>query len=124
MKRSTMFVLLLATGAASPAFAETPCESVSTRMLDALDRGDYSAATADFNDIMKTRLTTDKLSEAWQAIPAQFGERGGREQAQVSQVGADTVVVTALHYGTTLIDAQVACSADGKIAGFYIKPHH
>ncbi|TBR38805.1 MULTISPECIES: DUF3887 domain-containing protein [Dyella] len=124
MQRVTWFALLLFTVTTFPATAENACESASARMLDALDRGDYPAATVDFNDTMKSRLTTDKLSEAWQAIPAQFGERGAREPAQSNQAGENTVVVTALHYGDSMIDAQVSCSADGKIAGFYIKPHH
>ncbi|WP_266169453.1 DUF3887 domain-containing protein [Dyella subtropica] len=106
------------------AHAETPCETLSTHLLDALDRGDYAGATADFDPTMKAKLSPDTLSQVWQAIPQQFGERGARETAQSSQLGDHTVVLTALHYGQSMVDSQVACSADGKIAGFNIKPHH
>lgn len=124
--RSSIAVLacVLIAAIAGTARAETPCESASTRLLDALDRGDYAGATSDFNDTMKSRLLPDTLAKAWQAIPVQFGERGAREPAQVSPTPDATVVVTTLHYGTSMIDAQVACNAEGKVSGFYIKPHH
>lgn len=123
MNRFALLALVFYLNAFAPAHAESGCESASTRLLDALDRGDYTGATTDFNDTMKTRISADKLSEVWQAVPAQFGARGEREAAQVVQNGDKSIVVTPLHYGTTVIDAQVTCSADGKIAGFYIKPH-
>jgi hypothetical protein len=72
---------------------------------------------------MKAALTADKLAKVWQAMTQQFGARGAREPAQVSEASAHVVVVTPLHYGKSVIDAQVACDADGKIGGFYIKPH-
>lgn len=106
------------------AHGETPCETASTRLLDALDRGDYAGATVDFDTTMKAKLSADTLSQVWQAIPPQFGERGAREPVQTTQLGEHAVVLTPLHYGQQMIDAQVACAADGKIAGFFIKPHH
>jgi hypothetical protein len=92
-------------------------------MLDHLDQGDYAGATTDFDGTMKAALTADKLAKVWQAMTQQFGARGAREPAQVSEASAYVVVVTPLHYGKSVIDAQVACDADGKIGGFYIKPH-
>ncbi|MFC4764567.1 DUF3887 domain-containing protein [Dyella koreensis] len=124
MKPFGLAVCLILGAYVGVANGETPCETSSTRLLDALDRGDYAGATVDFDTTMKAKLSADTLSQVWQAIPPQFGERGARDTAQLTQVGEHTVVVTPLHYGPQLIDAQVTCSVDGKIAGFYIKPHH
>jgi glucose/arabinose dehydrogenase len=115
------FALSLSIGMAHAASAD--CQAASTRLLDHLDKGDYAGATADFNDKMKAAETTDKLAALWQSMPLQLGAPGAREPAQVSAVPNYVVVVTALHYGPGMIDAQVACDADGKIGGFYIRPH-
>lgn len=101
----------------------TDCQIASTRLLDHLDQGDYAGATGDFDDRMKAGLSADRLARIWPAMSQQFGARGAREQPQLSQVGGHTLVITSLHYGQHLIDARVACDADGRIGGFYIKPH-
>lgn len=104
--------------------ADTSCQTLSTRLLDHLDTGDFAGATNDFDDRMKAGLGADKLGDVWQSLPQQFGARGARGTATVSMVSGDTMVVTPLHYGDRLLDAQVACGSDGKIAGFYLKPGH
>jgi len=124
MKLSGLAVCFGLLAFANASHAETPCETLSTRLLDALDHGDYAGATADFDATLKAKLSADTLSKVWQAIPPQFGERGAREPAQVSQVGDRAIVVTALHYEKDTIDSRVACSADGKVADFFIQPHH
>jgi hypothetical protein len=115
------FALSLGVSVAHAASAD--CQAASTRLLDHLDKGDYTGATADFNDRMKAAETADKLATLWQSMPKQLGAPGVREAAQASSIPNYDVVVTALHYGPGMIDAQVACDADGKIAGFYIRPH-
>jgi hypothetical protein len=117
------FALSLSLGIGMAHAASPDCQAASTRLLDHLDKGDYAGATADFNDKMKATETADKLAALWRSMPLQLGAPGVREPAQVSSVPNDIVVVTALHYGQGMIDAQVACDADGKIGGFYIRPH-
>ena len=99
------------------------CPAASTRLLDHLDKGDYAGATADFDDHMKASLTSDALAKLWQTMPKQLGAPGARDPAQVTAIPNYAVVVTTLHYSQGMIDAQVACDADGKIGGFYIRPH-
>jgi Protein of unknown function (DUF3887) len=116
------FALSLGIGMAHA--ANIDCQAASTRLFDHLDKGDYTGASADFNDRMKADLTADKLAALWQSLPKQLGAPGVREPAQVSQIPGYVMVVTTLHYGQGMIDAKVACDTDGKIAGFYIRPHH
>lgn len=104
--------------------SEPVCQTLSARMLDHLDKADFSGATQDFDGRMKTALSPGKLAQVWQSLPTHFGVKGVRDAATVTDSGGDEVVITPLHYGAGLIDAQVACGADGRIAGFYIKPHH
>lgn len=124
MKPFVLTIFISFTSLASTARAETPCETLSTHLIDALDRGDYAGATADFNATMKTKLSADTLSQVWQAIPPQFGDRGARDAATTIPAGDLTVVLTPLHYGQNTIDSKVTCDAQGKVAEFYIQPHH
>jgi len=110
--------------AAAGARAESACETASTHLLDALDKGDYAGATGDFNDIMKAKLLPEKLGQIWPAVAQQFGERGARDAATTVPAGDMTVVLTPLHYGQNTIDSKVTCDAQGKVAGFFIQPHH
>ncbi|OOG61268.1 hypothetical protein B0E46_14815 [Rhodanobacter sp. B04] len=124
MKRivcTTCIALGLAAGMAHAAGAD--CQATSTRLLDHLDKGDYAGATTDFDDRMKAGLSADRLARIWPAVAQQFGVRGTRESPRLSQADGHALVITSLHYGQNLIDAQVACDADGRIGGFYIKPH-
>jgi Protein of unknown function (DUF3887) len=123
MKLAYAACLALSLGIGTAHAASSDCQAATTRLLDHLDKGDYAGATADFNDKMKAAEPADKLSALWQSMPLQLGAPGVREPAQVSAVPNYVVVVTALHYGQGMIDAQVACDADGKIGGFYIRPH-
>lgn len=123
MKLAYAICIALGLGVGMTHAAGTDCQATSTKMLDHLDQGDYAGATADFDGTMKAALTADKIAKVWQAVTQHFGARGAREPAQVSEADAHVVVVTPLHYGQSVIDAQVACDADGKIGGFYIKPH-
>lgn len=125
MKSVFAACIALGLGVTGMAHAAAPdCQVTSMRMLDRLDQGDYAGATADFNDRMKSALGADKLAKVWPAVAQQFGVRGAREQAGLSEVEGYALVVTPLHYGPSLIDAEVACDADGKVAGFHIKPQH
>jgi hypothetical protein len=124
MKLACLVCIALGLGSSLAHAGNTDCRAVSTRLLDHLDKGDYIGATADFDGAMKAGLSTDRLAGIWQAMPIKFGAQGMREPERVSQMDGHTVVVTPLHYGKILIDAQVACNADGRIGGFYIKPHH
>ncbi|HEY1588546.1 MAG TPA: DUF3887 domain-containing protein [Rhodanobacter sp.] len=123
LKLACAICIALGLGVGLTHAAGTDCQATSTRMLDHLDQGDYTGATADFDDSMKADLGADRLARIWPAVSQQFGARGARERSQISQKDGRTLVVTPLHYGQRLIDARVSCDADGRIGGFYIKPH-
>ncbi len=123
LKSACVIGVVLGLGAGLAHAADTRCQNTSRRMLDHLDRGDYSGATADFDARMKAALGADQLARIWPAIAQKLGARGAREPAHGERANGYALVVTPLHYGKSLVDAQVACDADGKVAGFYIKPH-
>lgn len=122
LKLAVFLCILAVAGAGLAHAADTPCQATSVKMLDHLDHGDYTGATADFNERMKAAMSADQLARIWPAVAKQFGPRGTHDQATLSRVNGYAVVITPLHYGQHVIDARVVCEADGKVAGFFIKP--
>lgn len=122
LKFAASICTVLALGIGLAQAAEPACQASSSKMLEQLDKGDYTGATANFNEKMKDALDADRLGKIWTAMEQQFGARGAHEPGRLSVVAGHATVTTTLHYGTHRIDARVACDPDGKVAGFHIKP--
>ncbi len=123
MTYRTCFIAALFAISLTGAFAAqaADCKALSGKLLDQLDRGDYTAAVSDFNDAMKV-LTPDKLKSFWQSLPEKWGARGARDEAKLVQQNGNDIVVTALHFASKAANAVVVCSPSGQIAGFHVFP--
>ena len=97
------------------------CRQRAEDLLDAAERGDYSAATREFDATMKAALPAAKFGEAWQSLK-QFGKLQARGQAHPGMGQGYYVVTTPLVFEKANLYAQVACDDKGAIAGFYVKP--
>ena len=109
--------------ALSPQASAAAIESCNGKMhalLAALDKGDYQGAEMDFDDTMKAGLTPDKLQQAWQSLPAKFGQPVSRGTPHNSMSNGYVVITMPMTYRNGNLAAQVACGADGKIAGFHV----
>ena len=95
------------------------CNSKMQALLAALDKGDYTGAEMDFNDTMKAGLTPEQLKQAWQSLPAKFGQPISRGSAHNSMSNGYVVITVPMTYQNGNLAAQIACGADGKIAGFH-----
>lgn len=98
------------------------CTAAANTLIDNLEKPDYQAATADFDATMQASLTADKLGEVWQSIGKQAGKLEGRGAAQNAIYEGHAIVTLPLHFERVDANAQVACDADGKIAGFFVRP--
>lgn len=97
------------------------CEARSTNLLDAAQKGDFAAATKDFDAKMRSALPPEKFKETWASL-AQFGPLKARGQAHPSKGEGYFIVMTPLIFEQTNLVAQIACGSDGRIAGFHVKP--
>ena len=98
------------------------CIHASTAMIGNLDKGDFKAATADFDATMQTHLGADKLGSVWQQVGHQLGKLQGQGEPQNVMYQNHVVITQPLHFEKGDVNAQVACDADGKIAGFFLRP--
>ncbi|MEP7097665.1 MAG: DUF3887 domain-containing protein, partial [Dokdonella sp.] len=105
---------------ASPTPSPT-CEALATTLLDAIEKGDFAAATKDFDPKMHKAVPAAKLKKAWKAL-AKYGALQTRGQSHLTTAGSSQVVTIPLVFEKANFYAQTACGSDGRIAGFYIKP--
>lgn len=99
----------------------TSCESRSKNLLDSAQKGDFTAASKDFDAKMRSALPVPKFKETWGSL-AQFGTLQARGQSHPAKGEGYYIVMTPLIFEKTTLVAQVACGSDGRIAGFYVKP--
>ncbi|MEO7916141.1 MAG: DUF3887 domain-containing protein [Dokdonella sp.] len=98
------------------------CKLQSEAMLDALGDGDYALASQAFNKKMRNDLPVAKLQEAWESLFTHFGTPKLRGDAQGKHGDGLSVIYTPLKFERGDLVSQVACDADGKVAGFYVVP--
>lgn len=98
------------------------CGNLSDAMLDALDKGDYKAATSDFDARMLAGLDPGKLAKAWASVGTQLGKLETRGTPQTVMYEGIPVVTTRLQFEKGNLAAQVACDNYGKVSGFYLRP--
>jgi uncharacterized protein len=106
---------------ADAAIAETP-ESIARTFIAQLVGHHYDAATARFDDRMKTGLPAAKLQEGWERIEAQLGAYASTGNVTVESHDSVRVVVMPITFGKQLTSVEIAVDAAGKLAGFTINP--
>ncbi len=106
-----------ATAALDPAHAR-----IAIDFLDRLDRKSYDDALAMLEPKAREALSSGKLQEVWEALPAQLGGAPTRGPARGESVGGRPIVTFRLDYPTMPLDARVAVDAAGLIDGFRVVP--
>ena len=98
------------------------CTTATNTLLDNLEKNDDKAATSDFDATMRAHLSADKLSAVWKQVGSQMGTLQTRGTPQNMLYQSHVIVILPLHFEKGDLNAQVACDADGKIAGFFLRP--
>ncbi|MBX3688381.1 DUF3887 domain-containing protein [Dokdonella sp.] len=97
------------------------CTARATALLDAAQKGDFDAATHDFDAPMRAALPPEKFKAAWESL-ARFGSLQARGQSHASELQGYLAITIPLIFDKVNLYAQIACGSDGRIAGFYVKP--
>lgn len=98
------------------------CLQDSKALLDNLERGDFQAATRDFDAQMLAAVDAHKLGDLWQSIGTRFGKLESRGEPQNMMYQGRAIITVPLRFHDQTIGARTACNADGKIAGFHLVP--
>ena len=90
-------------------------------LLDAAQKGDFAAASRDFDANMRSKLKPEQFKKAWDSL-AQFGALQARGQSHAAEADGYIAITVPLLFEKKNLYAQVACGSDGRVAGFYVKP--
>lgn len=96
------------------------CIAKTDALLAALDKGDYQGAEMDFNPTMQAGLPPAQLKRNWESLPARFGRPGPRGAPHNNLSDGYVVITVPMPFQNMMLAAQVACAADGKVAGFHV----
>lgn len=108
-------------GEAGAARIET-CTATANTLIDNLEKDDFAGATSNFDANMKANLSADKLGQFWQQVASHVGTLQSRGAPQNMMYEGHAVITLPLHFEKGSANAQVACDADGKVAGFFLRP--
>lgn len=98
------------------------CGVATHAFLAQLAKGDYRAATGNFDAELKAALKPDQLGQLWQSVHSKFGKLVSQGAPQNLLYQGFAVVTVPLHFEKGALGARLACGADGTFAGFHIVP--
>jgi dienelactone hydrolase len=122
---ATLVCVLLYSGAL--AFQEKPPAEdelilKARAFLSALDRGDFEAAAANFDENMLKVSGPDKLAEFWKQVPDRFGAFKRQTAARRDKLASYDIALVTCEFEKVTLDARVVFDKAGKIAGFQFVP--
>jgi len=90
--------------------------------LEALSRGDFEAAVADFDETMMKVSGPEKLAEFWKLVPQKMGAFKRQTGARRDVLGAYDIVLVTCEFEKVTLDARVVFDKNKRIAGFQFVP--
>jgi dienelactone hydrolase len=120
---------LLLAGLASawcPAWAaddkDAELKAAARDFLTTLAKGDFEAATKNFDDTMKKALPADKLEATWKKVQEQVGAFKKQAGARTSKAGKYDVVLITCEFEKTALAAKVVFDDQRRVAGLFFVP--
>jgi len=127
-KTLTISILLIISVIASACSAKgtpLPPEQVETKALALvknLSRGDYAAATADFDKTMVNALPENKLKEVWEQLQGQTGAFKEITGTRSDEKDQYRIIFVSCQFDNGAIDVRVVFNPQGQVAGLFFQP--
>lgn len=109
--------LIFAASCGKPSITKT-----AENMVDLMAKGDFKAATADFDSTMLSVMPAEKLGQVWASLAPQVGafkSRTGTREAE--DQGFKTVYVTC-QFEKLSLDIKIAFDGSDKVSGLWFLP--
>ncbi len=110
--------VLITTGCAKPAAVQ-----LANGMVDSMAKGDFTAATKDFDAQMNAAMSPEKLRETWSQYTTEVGAFKSRTGDRETDEGGFHIVLVACQFAKTVADIKIVFDQDGKIGGLWFVPH-
>ncbi|HKL51165.1 MAG TPA: alpha/beta fold hydrolase [Wenzhouxiangellaceae bacterium] len=114
-----LLVLVVSVLPALPGLAAT---DTADRFMDALERADFTAAHAMFDQAASEQLSAPELERVWQSLPAQLGPYRARGPARAESTSGPDATVFRLEFENMALDARVTIDDQGRVSGFRLVP--
>ncbi len=102
--------------------AAVDLEARALAMVENLNKGDYAAASAEFDDKMLAALPGNKLQETWEGLLAQTGAFQNITGTYSEEAGGYKLIFVTCVFEKAAIDVRVAFNSEGKISGMFFQP--
>lgn len=118
-----LFALSLSLAFGGTALAQGSNDAVikATAVLDNMDAGDFETAAIDFNDNLKSQISTTQLAGVQMQLEA-AGPVQSRGEPQQSERDGFTVITYRIQREHAALIATVAIDGNGKVAGLHFAP--
>lgn len=96
--------------------------ATAAALVDALAKGDYSAAGKKFDAAMQKALPTDKRKSLWETLVKQVGSYQKRTGTRVEASGKYDVVVLTCQFEKAALDVRIVFDSDKQVTGLFFRP--
>lgn len=122
-----MILIAILLTACSPKAKETAqptanLEPKALALVENLNKGDYAAASAEFDDKMLAALPGNKLQETWEGLLAQTGAFQNITGTYSQEASGYQLIFVTCVFEKAAIDVRVAFNSEGKISGLFFQP--
>lgn len=97
-------------------------EAQARAFVAALAKGDFEAASKDFDDTVKKALPKDKLQDLWKILQEQVGEFESQGRARSEKQDDYEIIYITCEFKKNALDIRLAFNKQGKIAGLTFRP--
>lgn len=91
-------------------------------LVDALSKGDYSAAGKNFDAVMQKELPTAKRKDLWERLVKQVGAFRKRLGTRTEKAGKFDVVFVTCRFERIVLDVRVVFNGDKEVTGLFFIP--
>jgi len=113
----TCVAVLLAAGCAKPSATQ-----VAEGMVDSMAKGDFAAATKDFDATMKAAMSAERLGQTWSQLTAQAGAFKSRTGSRVAQEAGFQCIYVTCQFEKASLDIKVVIDGSGQVSGLWFVP--
>jgi dienelactone hydrolase len=123
----TLLLIALSLRAIAPhSYGQSPdadgLTAKAKRLVELMAKGDFSAATADFDNAMKSVLPADKLQEAWDAVVTSAGAFKRQAHAKAAKGQQYEIVFVTCQFERADMDVKVVFDKEARVTGLFFVP--
>jgi dienelactone hydrolase len=97
-------------------------EAKARAFVTALAKGDFEAASKDFDDAVKKALPKDKLESLWRTLQEQVGKFESQGQVRSEKQDAYQIIYITCEFKKNALDIRLVFNKQGQIGGLSFRP--